>query len=145
LKSDKIDSGEQESAGSDSKVFPLAGANLTASILEAVQQAKTGKLLKRGANECAKTLNHGTADLIVLAGDTDPLGIILQLPLLCEDKNVPYVFVKQRSTLGRACGITRAVVACSILQSKDHLPHLDSLVQGIKHRVDDILTGSNAR
>lgn len=139
----KVESGEQASAGSDSKIFPLAGATLNASILEAIQQAKTGKLLKKGANECAKTLNHGTADLIVLAADTDPLGIILHLPLICEDKNVPYIFVPSRAALGRACGVTRPVVACSIMQSKDELAQLDNLVQGIKHRVDDLLTGSN--
>ena len=50
-----------------------------------------------GANEATKTLNRGTAELIVLAADTEPLEILLHLPLVCEDKNVPYVFVKSRT------------------------------------------------
>ena len=54
---------------------------------------KNFKLLKKGANETTKALNRGVADLIVLAADTEPLEIILHLPLLCEDKNVPYVYV----------------------------------------------------
>jgi hypothetical protein len=33
-----------------------------------------------------KTLNRGISELIVLAADTDPLEILLHLPLLCEDK-----------------------------------------------------------
>jgi len=45
-----------------------------------------------------------------MAADAEPLEIILHLPLLCEDKNVPYVFVKSKAALGRACGVTRPVI-----------------------------------
>jgi hypothetical protein len=51
-----------------------------------------------------KTLNRSQAEFLVLAADTEPLEILLHLPLLCEDKNVPYVFVKSKQALGRACG-----------------------------------------
>ena len=40
-----------------------------------------------------KTLNRGKASFIVMAADTEPLEIVLHIPLLCEDKNIPYVFV----------------------------------------------------
>ena len=43
-----------------------------------------------------KTLNRGISEFIVLAADTEPLEILLHLPLLCEDKNVPYVFVRSK-------------------------------------------------
>ena len=33
-----------------------------------------------------KTLNRGIAELIVLTADTEPIEILLHLPLLCEDK-----------------------------------------------------------
>jgi U4/U6 small nuclear ribonucleoprotein SNU13 len=97
------------------KAFPLADAKLTLNILDLVSQANNYKQLKKGANEATKTLNRGIAELIVLAADTEPLAILLHLPLLCEDKNVPYVFVPSRQALGRACGVSRSVIACSIL------------------------------
>ena len=62
----------------------------------------------RGANEATKTLNRGVSELIVLAADTSPLAIVLHLPLLCEDKNVPYVYVPSKTALGRACGVSRS-------------------------------------
>lgn len=34
--------------------------------------------------------------VIVMAADAEPLEILLHLPLLCEDKNVPYVFVRSK-------------------------------------------------
>jgi U4/U6 small nuclear ribonucleoprotein SNU13 len=46
--------------------------------------------------------------------DTEPIEILLHLPLLCEDKNVPYVFVPSKTALGRACGVSRPVIACSV-------------------------------
>lgn len=43
-----------------------------------------------------KALNRGQAEMVVLAADAEPLEILLHLPLLCEDKNVPYCFVRSR-------------------------------------------------
>ena len=37
----------------------------------------------------------------MLAADSEPLEILLHIPLLCEDKNVPYVFVRSKQALGR--------------------------------------------
>jgi U4/U6 small nuclear ribonucleoprotein SNU13 len=70
----------------NSKAFPLADAELTVAVLDMVQQASNYKQLKKGANEATKTLNRGITDLIVMAADTEPLEILLHLPLLCEDK-----------------------------------------------------------
>lgn len=96
------------------KAYPLADQQLNSSILNLVQQAENYKQLRRGANEATKTLNRGLAEFIVMAADAEPLEILLHLPILCEDKNVPYVFVRSKQALGRACGVSRPVVACSV-------------------------------
>ena len=129
---------------------------MTTKILNLVQQASNYKQLRKGANEATKTLNRGQAEFIVLSADAEPLEILLHIPLLCEDKNVPYVFVRSKQgkqscffcrnslvtgrtsspiikrqpcihvllhshlklnlilALGRACGVSRPVVAASI-------------------------------
>lgn len=53
--------------------------------------------------------------MVILAADCEPLEIIMTLPPMCEEKNVPYCFVSSKATLGRACGIKRPVVAVSIV------------------------------
>jgi len=68
------------------KAYPLSDSELTIAILDLVQQANNYKQLKKGANEATKTLNRGLSDLIIMAADTEPLEILLHLPLLCEDK-----------------------------------------------------------
>ncbi|KAF2317988.1 hypothetical protein GH714_041313 [Hevea brasiliensis] len=100
------------------KAYPLADAQLTITILDLVQQAANYKQLKKGANEATKTLNRGISEFIVMAADTEPLEILLHLPLLAEDKNVPYVFVPSKQALGRACGVTRPVIACSVTSNE---------------------------
>lgn len=64
----------------------MAPKKLQKEILELIQQAAGFKKIKKGANEATKTLNRGQSELIVIAADTEPLEIVLHLPLLCEDK-----------------------------------------------------------
>jgi U4/U6 small nuclear ribonucleoprotein SNU13 len=71
-------------------------------------------MLKKGANETTKTLNRGISEFIVMAADAEPIEILLHLPLLCEDKAVPYIFVPSKIALGRACGVSRAIIAASV-------------------------------
>jgi U4/U6 small nuclear ribonucleoprotein SNU13 len=66
------------------------------------------------ANEATKTLNRGICEFIILTADVEPIEIVLHLPLLCEDKNVPYVFLPSKTALGRACGVSRPVIAASV-------------------------------
>jgi U4/U6 small nuclear ribonucleoprotein SNU13 len=87
-------------------------------ILDVAQQAMNYKQLKKGANEATKTLNRGICEFVIMAADTEPIEILLHLPLLAEDKNVPYVFVPSKQALGRACGVSRPVIACSVTTSE---------------------------
>lgn len=98
--------------------------------LDLVQQASHYKQLKKGANEATKTLNRGICEFIIMAADIEPIEIVLHLPLLCEDKNVPYVFVPSKIALGRACGVSRAVVAASVTTNEAR--ELQSQIQTIK-------------
>lgn len=43
-------------------------------------------LLSDGYVAATKTLNRGIAEVIILTADTEPLEILLHLPLLCEEK-----------------------------------------------------------
>jgi len=117
----------------DKKAWPLADAVLTNSILDLVQQATAYKQIKKGANEATKTLNRGIAEIIVLTADTEPLEILLHLPLLCEEKNVPYIFVPSKAALGRACNVTRPVIAASITSGDSQL---NSQITTLKHAIE---------
>jgi len=120
-----------------SAAYPLADEKLSQSLLDLVQQASHARQLKKGANECTKTLNRGIAEIIVLAADTSPLAILLHLPLLCEDKNVAYVYVPSKSALGRACGVSRSVIAASI--TSNDASQLTAQIREMKNQVERLI------
>jgi len=117
--------------------WPLADDKLGQTLLDLVQQASHYHQLKKGANECTKTLNRGVSELIIMAADTSPLAILLHLPLLCEDKNVPYVFVPSKVALGRACGVSRSVIAASITTNESS--ELSNQIQEAKNQVERLM------
>jgi U4/U6 small nuclear ribonucleoprotein SNU13 len=119
------------------KAYPLADSVLTTKILNLVQQASNYKQIKKGANEATKTLNRNLAELIIMSADAEPIEILLHLPLLCEDKNVPYVFVKSKHALGRACGVSRQVIACSITSNEGS--QLKPQIQTLQTEIEKLL------
>jgi H/ACA ribonucleoprotein complex subunit 2 len=73
--------------------------------------AAKNKTLKRGVKEVVKSLRKspqgavkGAAapGVVVLAADISPMDVISHIPVLCEDHNVPYIFVTSRAELGAA-------------------------------------------
>jgi len=72
-----------------------------------------------------------------MAADTEPIEILLHLPLLCEDKNVPYVFVPSKTALGRACGVARAVIGASV--TTNEASDLRPQIQTIKNAIEKLL------
>ncbi|KAI4135011.1 MAG: hypothetical protein LQ347_001046 [Umbilicaria vellea] len=120
-----------------SAAWPIADQALTQTILDLVQQASHYRQLKKGANEATKTLNRGISEVIILAADTSPLAILLHLPLLAEDKNVPYIYVPSKIALGRACGVSRAVIAASI--TTNDASDLMSQIRTLKDTVERLM------
>ena len=114
---------------------PLADSALEKKIFGVCEKAIVLKKLKRGANEATKTLNRDISEVIILAADASPLEIILHLPLLCEDKNVPYIFVKSMAALGQACGTSRNVVACSLIK-KINDNSLEAEIQNLRVEIE---------
>lgn len=121
----------------DARAFPLSDAELTNQILDLIQQASHLRQLKKGANEATKTLNRGISEFIVMAADATPIEIVLHLPLLCEDKNVPYVFVPSKVALGRSCGVSRPVIAASV--TSNDASQLKGQIIQIKDKIERLL------
>ncbi|KAF7682947.1 13 kDa ribonucleoprotein-associated protein [Astathelohania contejeani] len=103
----------------DKRATPLATDEQTQAILSLLRTASDSNNLKIGANEVTKILNKGKAQFVILAADCEPFEITAHLPLICEDKNVPFVYVPSKIALGKGCDIKRAVVACGIFYEND--------------------------
>ena len=58
---------------------------------EALQIANRTGSVRIGTNETTKAVERGQAKLVVIAEDVDPPEVVAHLPLLCEERKIPYV------------------------------------------------------
>jgi ribosomal protein eL8 len=72
---------------------------------EAVSLAKASGKIRKGVNESTKAIERGMAKLVVVAADVQPEEVIMHLPVLCDEKKVPCVFVPSKEELGKAAGM----------------------------------------
>jgi large subunit ribosomal protein L7Ae len=93
-------------------------------IFEVVELSKKSGKLKVGANEVTKILEKGNAKLVCVATDVNPPEIVMHLPFLCKEKNVPFAKVGTKAELGAACGIdvtTSSIVIIDAGEAKNQL------------------------
>jgi large subunit ribosomal protein L7Ae len=83
---------------------------------QALQVAREKGKIKKGTNETTKAVERGQAQLVLIATDVDPPEVVAHLPLLCEEKKVPYIYVPSKERLGKAAGINVAAAAAAIIE-----------------------------
>jgi large subunit ribosomal protein L7Ae len=98
-------------------------------ILEKVK--KTGKI-RIGINEVTKAVERGTAKLVVIAEDVSPPEIVMHLPVLCKEKNIPFTYVDTRKELGEKTGVTVSAAAIALIDEGEAKKELVDLVKKLK-------------
>jgi large subunit ribosomal protein L7Ae len=89
---------------------------------ELIEKARDGGKIGKGANEATKYVERGQAKLVVMAEDVTPEEILAHMPLLCEEKNIPYTYVPSKEELGNAAGLgipTSAIAVINPGREKD--------------------------
>jgi len=96
----------------------MAGAEISKElvdkVLEAIEVAKSTGKVKKGTNEVTKTIEKGTAKLVVVAKDVTPPEIVMHLPLLAKEKGILCVEIPSKEELGSAAGITVPTASVAI-------------------------------
>ncbi len=86
---------------------------------EAIEIAKKTGKVQKGTNEVTKSIERGVAKLVVAASDIDPKEVIMHLPVLCEEKSIPYIEVSSKEDLGAAAGLQVPTASVAIIQEGD--------------------------
>ena len=98
---------------------------------EALRQAKQSGKIRKGTNETTKAIERGVAKLVIIAEDVEPPEVVAHIPIICEERNVPYVFVPTRASMGPALGIDVGAASACIVESGDAQPLIDQVVTEI--------------
>ncbi|KAH9311678.1 hypothetical protein KI387_026713 [Taxus chinensis] len=93
---------------------PLAGKKLCKKTLKLVRRASEAKCLLRGVKEVVKAIKRGKKGLCIIAGNISPIDVITHVPILCEEAEIPYIYVPSKEDLAGA-GATKRPTCCVLV------------------------------
>jgi len=98
---------------------------------ELIEKARDGGKIGKGANEATKHVERGQAKLVVMAEDVSPEEILAHMPILCEEKNIPYTYVPSKEELGNAAGLGTSTSAVAVIDPGKEKDMIENIVKKI--------------
>ena len=110
---------------------PLAGDKLERKLLRLSKKIIKLKGVKRGVKEVGKAIRKGLEGIVIFAADVSPPDVISHLPVQCERKGIPYIFVRSRVELGLAAD-TKRPTSVVMLTLKDGAGSIEEKFEKMK-------------
>lgn len=82
-------------------------------VLSDIADARDSKI-RKGMNEVTKSIERSQAKIVVMAEDVSPPEILYHVPLLCEEKKIPYAYLSTKKNLGNAVKLNIGASAISV-------------------------------
>ena len=99
------------------------------SILDSSKEiAKT----RKGVNEATKSIERGNAKLVVVAEDITPQELIMHIPVLCKEKEIPFMSVPSKQELGLCVGL-KVATSCIVVEDETIIKDNSKLIADIKN------------
>ena len=95
--------------------------------------------------EDSDIVEQGKAQLVCIAHDVDPIELVIWLPALCKQMNVPYCIVKGKARLGAVVHKkTATALALTAIKNEDKM-EFSKLVEAIKGSYNDRFHEANRK
>lgn len=99
---------------------------------EALEIARSTGKVRKGTNEVTKYVERGQAKLVVIAEDVEPEEIVAHLPVLCEERDIPYTYVPNKLELGRVSGLEVTSAATCVVNAGKAKELIEDIVEKIE-------------
>jgi large subunit ribosomal protein L7Ae len=99
---------------------------------EALKVARETGKIRKGTNETTKTIERGKAKLVLIAENVSPPEVVAHLPLLCDERKAPYVYVPDKQRIGEALGLTVGSAAAAIEETGDSEKLVAEIIEKLK-------------
>jgi len=86
-------------------------------------------------NEVTKSIERVQAKLVVMAEDVSPPEILFHIPLLCDEKGIPYAYLSTKKELGNTVRIN---VSSSAIAIENSGTGNDSLLNDVIKKLEEI-------
>lgn len=105
---------------------------LVNAIYELLRVATQSGKVRKGTNETTKAVERGQGKLVVIAEDVEPPEVVAHLPIICEERKCPYVYVPSKQELGKSVGIDVGTAAACIIDAGEGQQVLEQIINSIK-------------
>src|SRR6266702_2158633 len=79
--------------------------------------------------QVAKAIERGIAKLVLIAEDVEPPQVVAHLPILCDERKIPYLYVPSKLELGKSAGLDVGSAAISVVEPGEAAQSLKELVK----------------
>ncbi|KAK9883564.1 hypothetical protein WA026_001742 [Henosepilachna vigintioctopunctata] len=112
---------------------PMASKKLTKKIYKLIKKANKQKTyLRCGLKDVQSRIRKGETGIVIFAGDVTPIEIMCHLPGVCEEKNIPYVYIPSRVDLGATMSVKRGCLMVLIRPHPEYQEAFDEIAGIIK-------------
>ncbi|KAH7479210.1 60S ribosomal protein L7a-2 [Phytophthora ramorum] len=94
-------------------------------------------VVKFGLNHVTSLIENKKAKLVVIAHDVDPIELVVFLPALCRQFDIPYCIVKGKSRLGQLVHQKNAAVVALTHVNKEDKAKFDSLTEAFHAKFNE--------
>jgi large subunit ribosomal protein L7Ae len=109
-------------------------ADLADDALEALEVARDTGSVKKGTNETTKAIERGNAALVFVAEDVQPEEVVMHIPELAAEKEIPYIFIETQDDVGHAAGLEVGSAAAAIVDAGE----ADGNVEDIAGKLEEL-------
>jgi large subunit ribosomal protein L7Ae len=106
--------------------------DLAEEVYKLVAKARETGKVKKGTNETTKAVERGQAKFVVIATDVDPPEIVAHLPLLCDSKKIPFVYVPSKKRLGEAAKIDVGAASIAIVDPGEAAEDMKRIIERVR-------------
>ena len=99
--------------------------------LETLEIARDSGRIKKGTNEVTKAIERGNAKLVFIGSDVKPEEIVMHLPMICDEKNIPYIYAP-KAEIGESVGIHVPCASASITEEGKAKEKISEIIEKIK-------------
>ena len=107
-------------------------ADLEDDALDALEVARDTGSVKKGTNETTKAVERGNAALVYIAEDVQPEEVVMHLPELSDEKNVPFIFVGAQDDIGHAAGLEVGSAAAAITDTGEAEDDVEDITEKLE-------------
>ena len=100
-------------------------------VIQVIQDIRSSGKIRKGTNEATKSVERNEAKFVAIAADVNPVEIVMHMPMLCDEKKIPFAWVPTKADLGAAAGLPVGTSAIAVANAGEAGKKLAQIVEQI--------------